>query len=467
VELNRTVITGGKLQTDGAGLIVSAGATLTDVVNEGALHIPNTNGSNSFVRVDGAFLANNGVIIVNPAGAVGGAANLTFNADMTLEGAGSIVLNSTDARLATEGNNKTVTQAAGHTIRGKGVLTGGSFVNRGRLEGVSAAEPLQILGWLGGDGALKDVRIGGGFTQILHILGEQGTTAVVPVEGMYDFARNSSLFVDIGGTTPGSDYDQLSSTGPITLSSTATRLEVSLAGGFFPIPGQSFALLTTTNTLTGSFGTVVLPPLPLGLTWTQTQTSSSYSISVGGALAADFDEDGDVDGDDLTLWRAGYGMGTLHSQGDADGDADVDGADFLVWQRSAGWGVASPVVTGVPEPGAAALVCAAFAAVIGTRRTRPRLQPRQSRAMPTTPQSRPLPLTRLDVRFTLGCAAFRSSTATPAARSAWPHAYFALHVNVDQLDPAGSRPRRRRVDAIGAVVHAAGVSLGSPVRPAD
>ena len=50
-------------------------------------------------------------------------------------------------------------------------------------------------------------------------------------------------------------------------------------------------------------------------------------------LDADFDEDGDVDGDDLTLWQAGYGSGTLHSQGDADGDGDVDGRDFLTWQR--------------------------------------------------------------------------------------------------------------------------------------
>jgi hypothetical protein len=149
--------------------------------------------------------------------------------------------------MSTAGGSVVVTQAPGHTIRGRGTLAAGTYVNHGRMEGLSGTELLVIQATLLGDGMLKDVQIGGLFTQVPHVLGNVGGTAVVPVQGLYQFARNSSLVVDLGGTTPGSGYDQLQSTGPMTLSSTATRLEVSILSSFVPSPGDTFTVMTTTS----------------------------------------------------------------------------------------------------------------------------------------------------------------------------------------------------------------------------
>lgn len=81
------------------------------------------------------------------------------------------------------------------------------------------------------------------------------------------------------------------------------------------------------------------------------------------ALPADFDGDGYVNGDDLTMWRNGFGTLTnaTRSMGDADGDGDVDGGDYLTWQRSIGSSIfpeLAPFSAAIPEP--SGLAAAAF-----------------------------------------------------------------------------------------------------------
>ncbi len=75
------------------------------------------------------------------------------------------------------------------------------------------------------------------------------------------------------------------------------------------------------------------------------------------AAGADFNLDGSVDGEDLAIWQAGYGMntGATREDGDADGDGDVDGNDFLAWQRQITLpsAVADLEALAVPEPMAA------------------------------------------------------------------------------------------------------------------
>jgi hypothetical protein len=78
----------------------------------------------------------------------------------------------------------------------------------------------------------------------------------------------------------------------------------------------------------------------------------------------DFDGDGDVDGDDLDIWEAAYG---LADAADANGDGDSDGDDFLIWQRNAGAGVLA-ATTAVPEPGAAMLASMGLLSALRSRR---------------------------------------------------------------------------------------------------
>jgi len=76
----------------------------------------------------------------------------------------------------------------------------------------------------------------------------------------------------------------------------------------------------------------------------------------GPGVAGDFNGDQTVNGDDLTLWKGGFGMaiGAEVSDGDADGDGDVDGGDFLIWQRQLG--ASGGLISAVPEPNAALLL---------------------------------------------------------------------------------------------------------------
>ncbi|RIK72317.1 MAG: hypothetical protein DCC67_19450 [Planctomycetota bacterium] len=81
----------------------------------------------------------------------------------------------------------------------------------------------------------------------------------------------------------------------------------------------------------------------------------NFRVMIETSLDADFDNDGDVDGADLPLWKAAFGVS---AGGDANDDGVTDGADLLVWQRQFGNDAtpATPNAAGVPEPASAALL---------------------------------------------------------------------------------------------------------------
>ena len=70
-----------------------------------------------------------------------------------------------------------------------------------------------------------------------------------------NFLPSSTAILDIqlGGLTPGNEYDQLSVTGSAKLNGT---LKISLIDGFIPAKGDSFVVLTTTAAITDSFATI-------------------------------------------------------------------------------------------------------------------------------------------------------------------------------------------------------------------
>jgi hypothetical protein len=69
---------------------------------------------------------------------------------------------------------------------------------------------------------------------------------------------------------------------------------------------------------------------------------------------ADFDDNGVVDGVDLTIWKAGFGMSgaITPTQGDVDRNLRIDGGDFLLWQRQLG---IAGAVAPASEPSAGSL----------------------------------------------------------------------------------------------------------------
>jgi hypothetical protein len=82
-------------------------------------------------------------------------------------------------------------------------------------------------------------------------------------------------------------------------------------------------------------------------------------------FSADFDLDGDVDGDDLDVWTASFGV---DDGADADNDGDSDGADFVAWQQQLGSVPATPTAAAVPEPASAALIVSGLLAAASFQR---------------------------------------------------------------------------------------------------
>ena len=83
--------------------------------------------------------------------------------------------------------------------------------------------------------------------------------ANVPYAGDVILNPSARFFAELGGTTPGTQYDQVISTGAFSL---AGALNVSLTNGFTPSAGQSFNLFDW-GTVSGSFSTLSLPTLSI------------------------------------------------------------------------------------------------------------------------------------------------------------------------------------------------------------
>ena len=139
-------------------------------------------------------------------------------------------------------------------------------------------------------------------------------------------------------------------------------------GGLAPEFGDAFTVLDA-GSLAGEFtglsegATLSADGVEFDVTYLSDGGSAVELTVTGFTLPADFNFDGQVDALDLGVWQTGYGIGTLHSQGDANGDGDVDGKTFSTWQRQFGSSLGQPVESiAVPEP--SSLLLATFATAV-------------------------------------------------------------------------------------------------------
>jgi len=343
-------IVGGRLEAVGAGsFTLTTSGRLTDVTNNAPFTIPD---GNNTLFLNGTSLENNETINNQNV--------ITVDSNLALTGLGEILLpDVANGSQISVSSSFTLSQNSGHTIRGRGQITGaGTTINNGRLEGSSSAEPLEIRNTrLGGTGVLDDVQIGFLAT---HAPGE--STAIVPLEGSYTISHISAhLEIEIGGLTPGTEHDQLNSIDTVNLDGILDVFALDLGNSYVPTAGDRFDIIESTSAISGTFFDENFPGLLGGraVTWLPVDyvtdpNKVTLEIATVDFLAGDFDENGMVDGADLAKWEAGFGMpaGATHMDGDADGDFDVDGADFLTWQRQFGLGVGQLAAGSsvVPEP---------------------------------------------------------------------------------------------------------------------
>ncbi len=184
---------------------------------------------------------------------------------------------------------------------------------------------------------------------------------VTSIFGDYTQQPDATLSIDIGGTTPGTSYDVLS-TGLTLLDG---QLDLNLINGFAPSGTDEFTILAASN-LFESFDNVLN-----GQRLTTSTGDGSFVVNYGvgstfnnahivlsdflanAFLPGDFDQDGDVDGDDFLRWQ--------RNDGSATGLAN--------WQANYG-NPTSPLATSqaVPEPATVILLMFGVSAAFLIRR---------------------------------------------------------------------------------------------------
>ncbi|HKA40252.1 MAG TPA: hypothetical protein VKD25_10810, partial [Burkholderiales bacterium] len=76
------------------------------------------------------------------------------------------------------------------------------------------------------------------------------------INGNYVQGPGGTLIVEIGGTTGGSQYDQLIVNGNATLGGT---LNVTLVNGYFPAGGETYSIVQSSGAVSGTFASTNFP----------------------------------------------------------------------------------------------------------------------------------------------------------------------------------------------------------------
>jgi hypothetical protein len=200
--------------------------------------------------------------------------------------------------------------------------------------------------------------------------------------------RLGTLELEIDGTIPGDEYDQLFVTGNVDLSTPGTAggaldIPVNDNGGSYVDPAEpgdhDIFHFINAATLSGSFGAVVYDGTSLAPSFVGPGYFRSYQ---GGGLfrIVEYDEDGlalinyralpgDANGDltvdvsDFNIWNANkFKSGTDWLTGDFNGDGSTDVSDFNIWNAHK-FTVAEDFSL-IPEPTAVLLLYLAVIAVI-------------------------------------------------------------------------------------------------------
>jgi T5SS/PEP-CTERM-associated repeat protein len=366
-------ITGSAFVSDTTGVIGSGSSSNGAVTVDGVgSHWTNSSTLSVGGGGVGTLTILNGGQVSDTTGSIGG----TAVAFVTVDGVGSSWTNSSNVTVGNNGiatltirNEATVSVGGLLTVDTSGIVRGNSTIT-GNVQNDGAVAP----GTLSSPGtSIGALEISGNFTQ----------------------TSGGKLQMDISGTAPGSQYDQLLITGSVALDGT---LQVSLVNGFAPAAGNRFDILDW-STRSGTFSSVTLPTLTGSLQWNTSQLYINGVLIVvdPNFLPGDFNRDGHVNAadillamaalTDLTNYQTGHGLTdpTLFSLvADVNGDGSFNNADlqYLLTTLKSGGGSADPV----PEPASIALLSFGALAITIRRRSRRTAVKRTHRVDVTCPQ---------------------------------------------------------------------------------
>ena len=354
VEYSGSTVRGGYLRGPGTHTILAAaGATTldgvqtfnsTNIVQDGVASLLNfTNGgtitSNTALTFNGGSNAASGAINVNATLEMYDVRN---SGVVTVNDGG--VINNQLGNLVNGGGSRT-TIAAGGAVNLLGGTTmdlnGALLVNNGAVAGTVNVNYGSLAKGTGSYDVVN-VNEGGAYSP--------GNSPGISTAASVDFQAGSfssgapRLVMELGGTAPGTQYDQLRVAGGLTLNGTLdVELVNSGAGLFSPQAGQSFDILDW-GSLSGTFSTLQLPTLGSGLTWNTSQLYATGVLSVVSAgVPGDYNNNGVVDAADYVLWRNFNNTNTTLPNDTTPGT--VDNADYAVWRAHFGQTAGSGSIT--------------------------------------------------------------------------------------------------------------------------
>jgi hypothetical protein len=271
--------------------------------------------------------------------------------NLDLGSAGSVAVMLTDGYLNSDGS---ITIGPGGVVMGRGNVDGPNDPLRptlieGAVIGDSPAERINMNGYVAGNGTLENVRIYGTHAP--------GMSAAAVAVGDVSYGHTGVLEIELGGTTPGTEHDQVNSHSKLELDGT---LAVTLINDFMPSLGDTFEILTAIDEISGVFATELLPMLTGNLTWDVVYDTNVLSLAVVAVgPEGDYNGDGVVDAADYIVWRT--------SSGSPDG--------YNTWRANFGAVLPGSVAAAnshgsqaVPEPNACLLLaCGSLCVVIARR----------------------------------------------------------------------------------------------------
>jgi hypothetical protein len=247
--------TGAAAQTLNSGG-TDAGSQFNHVTHSGAgtLQLITNN-----LTAAGTLTNSNGTIDINSRTVNVGGFVLTGGAVNDVAGGGSITSTSTydvqagsvGARLAGTGIALTKSTAGSVTLGGANTYTGATTINAGTLlvnGSLASGSTVAVNGTatLGGTG---DINGAVNVNNTAHVA--PGTSTGILETGSVVFAAGTAFDVEINGTTVGTQYDQLHSTGTVNLGGAT----LNLSGAYVPVKNDTFVIVTTdnANSITGTF----------------------------------------------------------------------------------------------------------------------------------------------------------------------------------------------------------------------
>jgi fibronectin-binding autotransporter adhesin len=279
----------------------------------------------------------------------GGDAVLRVNGGITNQGSVAISFGNNNLFGDINNTGSVIVTGGAHATFYDDITQNGTFIVR---EIGSTSSTAVVLGAFTGAGGST----GGGNIFFEGDLRPGNSAATVQFANNIGLGPGVTLQAELGGITPGVQYDQVQVTGSLALDGT---LDVVLINGFSPTAGSAFDVLDW-DTLSGTFATLQLPALGANLMWNASQLYTTGVLRVG--LTGDYNLNGIVDGADYVVWRNTQGQTGVGLAADGDFDGQITVADYSVWrsrfgQTAPGSGAGATGAV-VPEPASFVLLMA-------------------------------------------------------------------------------------------------------------